>query len=626
LFSSCTEEDITTNDEPLLKSVNTKVESVVYSNKPYESTQTIIGEKLVNPYSVENMESAYESLTGINKKIDPSDYYIKILVNHPDDYDLIEESDLFVFDHPLGYKMIHVGDYYKTEDDYKSFPVDLYTVIKDDFEMPAGLDYELIESLYLPPYNSELTKEAFEITENEWKGDTSGFENCCNKFCPIYLECLEDPSLSVNCGNIDCDDSEIGPEFDPPGVNPAVTDCGCPSSLNTNLIAGCVRYDNTQFAAPNPFQRGVKRVQVNAWDEWFRILGVTVSVPVGGDETDVNGCFKIVESVEDDLHLYVKWKNQKAKIRRGVSPFIFYRHHEILAGTPKNNISLLYTQGGDERAWWASHIINGVWGYEFYGGQIDLEPHHDHLNILMGNLEVPIIGPLIPTPAAPMFDKGGLSQYSFESCGGGTEVGGALAGLINQIQRFFLIIPLPDLVFDDPPIVSDGFHDVVYHELSHATHYKAVGEDYWRRYRTHILSHFGYGTPPFNEICQFPEEVALGEAWGFHIGPTLAHLHYGDVNSIPFDWERRIEGRFLVDGYIPIGLFHDLKDVNGAGAPGENAIILGIPGGDVTSGISEAALFDIMSEGTSSFLEIRNSLPITPNSDDIFQAYFPWKL
>ena len=145
-------------------------ESLTSSNTTISQEQLtpiILGEKLENPFSVENMQKALNSLleesnklegTGISKRnaamltISPTDWYICFKVDSTQFNTLISDTTLTLSQVPLDCEIIQHGDY--LEDFQNSEIKNLYTVVKPGYTNPNGIDFEILDEIFIPE-NSE---------------------------------------------------------------------------------------------------------------------------------------------------------------------------------------------------------------------------------------------------------------------------------------------------------------------------------------------------------------------------------------------------------------------------------------------------------------------------------------
>jgi len=115
MFQACQEDKVLENENP-----NPSIEEYYQENG---LTETKLGKKLDNPYSVSNMRVAYESLAKQNNRLNFSSdiiqtthYYLKFFVSSAEDYDELESDSLDLFEYPLDYEIESYGDYYMEEE------------------------------------------------------------------------------------------------------------------------------------------------------------------------------------------------------------------------------------------------------------------------------------------------------------------------------------------------------------------------------------------------------------------------------------------------------------------------------------------------------------------------------
>ncbi len=129
-----------------------------------------LGEKLTNPFSVENMKKAYENLKSKNKvlgintnadtdfEIETNAYYVRFLADtepESDYLETIEDSlDVALYDVPLDYEIVQNGDYYHDPTIAEDMPTWQYTAVSTSFNLQSlrnnGIEYEVLDNLYLP--------------------------------------------------------------------------------------------------------------------------------------------------------------------------------------------------------------------------------------------------------------------------------------------------------------------------------------------------------------------------------------------------------------------------------------------------------------------------------------------
>ena len=121
---------------------------------------TVLGRRLKNPYSVENMRKALENLSpktraGItDMDIQPTHYYVKFHPRSSEELDLIlQDSTIIWYDIPLDYEIEEYGSYYHDPTIPDSLPTFQYASI-EVAKWPAvstiGVDYEILSDLFIP--------------------------------------------------------------------------------------------------------------------------------------------------------------------------------------------------------------------------------------------------------------------------------------------------------------------------------------------------------------------------------------------------------------------------------------------------------------------------------------------
>lgn len=112
----------------------------------------VLGKKLENPYSVENVTKAVEALyptkTG-RTDVEETDIYVRFLPANDDQLEELDGMDVDLMDHPLDYEIIEDGDYYQDptlgEDDITW----QYAVVPKGFKFPGGIRYEILDHCFI---------------------------------------------------------------------------------------------------------------------------------------------------------------------------------------------------------------------------------------------------------------------------------------------------------------------------------------------------------------------------------------------------------------------------------------------------------------------------------------------
>ena len=113
----------------------------------------VLGEKLNNPYALEVMQAAVESLTPADKPVPTlmvTDLYVRFLPKDSTELAILYDVEkLELFDYPLDYEIMVEGDYYHDPSIPEGNPTWLYTTVAPDYEFP-DVEYEILETCYIP--------------------------------------------------------------------------------------------------------------------------------------------------------------------------------------------------------------------------------------------------------------------------------------------------------------------------------------------------------------------------------------------------------------------------------------------------------------------------------------------
>ncbi|MCP4456448.1 MAG: hypothetical protein GY816_00230, partial [Cytophagales bacterium] len=153
-----------------------------------------LGKKLENPYTVENMQKAWENLKAAGRvdtdiDITTSHLYLKFMPKTEEELDILKsDSTLILYDYPLDVEIEGEGDFYHDP----SIPIDQptyqYVGVTVDQVLPDGVEYEVLAELFVPDEYKDgkanrvagnlseatveaLVNEALRITGNLEEGD-----------------------------------------------------------------------------------------------------------------------------------------------------------------------------------------------------------------------------------------------------------------------------------------------------------------------------------------------------------------------------------------------------------------------------------------------------------------------
>jgi len=113
----------------------------------------VLGDKLDDPYSMENMRAAMEKVyptKGRSVELKPTDVYVRFLPKDEDEYDRLESAGIRLLDHPIDYEIVQEGDYYHDPDIDEEEITWQYAVLPPDFDLDMGVEYEVLDECYIP--------------------------------------------------------------------------------------------------------------------------------------------------------------------------------------------------------------------------------------------------------------------------------------------------------------------------------------------------------------------------------------------------------------------------------------------------------------------------------------------
>lgn len=139
----------------------------------------VLGDKLEDPYSVDNVTRALDALYPTKSGrplLEPTDYYVRFLPANETEYARLTATGIDLTDHPLDHRIVRDGDYYHDP----SLPGDAitwqYAVVPLDFRFPEGIRFEILDRCYIAEHDvrtradgidwEAVEREAFRLTGN----------------------------------------------------------------------------------------------------------------------------------------------------------------------------------------------------------------------------------------------------------------------------------------------------------------------------------------------------------------------------------------------------------------------------------------------------------------------------
>jgi hypothetical protein len=134
-------------------------EEVGVSNESNFSEMMVLGERLNNPFTVDNMELAIaslkksdpESYAELPDELRPTHYYVRFLPKDETQLEvLLSDSTLSCSDYPLDYEVDREGTFYHDPELSSNDFTYLYSAIPVDHKVPNEIEMEVLDELFLP--------------------------------------------------------------------------------------------------------------------------------------------------------------------------------------------------------------------------------------------------------------------------------------------------------------------------------------------------------------------------------------------------------------------------------------------------------------------------------------------
>ncbi len=317
------------------------------------------------------------------------------------------------------------------------------------------------------------------------------------------------------------DGNQCIPDEGPPPLQP-------PPAADAAIPAGNIFVFDTNLGT----EVAVRKVRVVA-RRWFKVRRTF---------TDNNGHFAFTTRFKHKVRIIEKFKNEYANIRamRGLSlwQMLFATKRTLgVYSEDKSNITFFNDQGGplnskDDRYWAAATTLNSVQEYRDYAVSESIGLPPLGLKILLSNWGH-------GSGATPMFAKRASDDLPAEFL---TWYMSPPVQIIASV--IFTLKHQVDIVgsyhFGDATadLVSDNMKELIYHELTHAAQYQALGDNWYTTFVNselfEVISNISSGYSPYGDGSNSQSAItALGEGWAYHIGHYFTDERYGNTSS---DW------------------------------------------------------------------------------------------
>lgn len=588
------------------------------SEYAYSGSETILGKKMENPYTVDNIRRAVLALKktssgsraneALAASITATHKYLRFKPATTEDVITLENLGYEISDLPFDSEIEYLGDWYQDPSIPADQPTYLYTVLPIDEPLPSGIMVTKLADLYLFTEDNTDTYDGDTQDKDPWEPEPDPWE--------------KRPTLcwDPNIGYYDCG---LGYRKAPKNnaIRKATENLKQIGVNPRNLYNEAMRItgnddevltDETATNARKFKPAGLVTVLDNSTGIGIPLRGITVKTRrwfnLVNTTTDANGRFYVNRSYRKKATVLVKLKNGAAKVRDingalKVWQYIFPMKKNIGLYSSSDMENILYTfaystnpKDYNTMCWVGATAMNAVWDMYQYC-------QADGIPVPPANLNVWVSSAITQNASTPMLRY--IANTSTVSKGIDFMLAASgfpqVAGIKRVIQG-----ALPDITCNYTggnglTQSSVDLNNTFLHELSHSVHYSQVGNGYWEDYIGYILGNSGYGA----KTTSGSGRIAVAEGWAFYLGNTYAARKYNNLNrpntGQPFitqlEYERPIDNVDVLfsssssQGWIPFGMFHDMTDV---GEPVETGVV------DNVSGYTIRQLYSGMQSNVSS--------------------------
>ncbi len=560
---------------------------------------TLLGGPVENPYLIPNMTTAYKNVYGKMPKnpLAVTHLYVKF---SPADYhqlDQLEDQEIDLFNYPLHLELISEGDYYHPPGKNIEDIPDYYAVVENSYRFPQGISYTIIDRMHIPDNDPPWEDEALKLTGNSRLGD---------EYPPGYF----------NSNNVKFD-RQVPGELNP----------------QQNIPANCGHYPS-----------GIIEVQKELTSDraYTGIPEISVVIrrlfKMQKLYTNAAGEFTATKYFKNKYTIIAKFKNHYARIAR-MRPWAIHEqffpikinfgkwdnldcHHKFLIHHP----TVTGTIGTSQ--WCAATAFNCIREYHSMCRDEQISPPPANLNILLSSKRGSGTG---NTYMLNKILKSSDATNSTEIVASGALMIWAPAvGIAALLSAEAYKARGPDIKYgyggEATYLTTDRYAELVYHELSHASHFSNVGNNWWLKFGLAELNNPGEGE--YGACCtEYAPRIAVGEGWAYFIGHYLSDKQW-KMKSTPFPEQGFIhENRDIIlfssqnelsshlvflesfnphrkkdpNAWVPKGLLYDLYDPVGESCTGSTIR-------DSVAGFQPKQFFNALKKEVKTMDEFRNTL------------------
>lgn len=503
---SCKDDFAEMQDEETFKQENFAISAKVSNsnNMPDVHTKIVLGNKLDNPYSVVNMQSAFDYYNNNvsnsefdGREIAATHYYIKITPNTVEELEIInsldDESNIdtpVLHDHPVDYEVLQEGDYYVDPTNEEDLYHPIYTTIPVNYQLPDGINYEILEELY-EPTDDEFKVETVSLYFAQWNDD------------------LEADNIILN------NEDELQ-EY--------LTTTISQKSSNKFYPSGKITIENTGTA----LKEGLMKAEISYGRVFWWHYTYTDNLG------NFNGTAK---KYRGNVEIRAKWRGNTATIRKSWNEVLGFAVSDHLMTLNKNNNGaekyLEYSNfnGLNNHKWAKGTVNNGLRKYVDYCNSNGITNTISHANVWVKEG--------IETASTPMLYK--FPQLSLLSTVANVGQANFWYNLTSVFSGLAIsLVPShlrPDQIFSgvDPKIGetrtdSRRIHQLVFHESAHYSHAVKAGSWYWAQVFAGEISNFIISGSPYQDgsypSMQSGARIGLAEGWATYAEYNISHHYY----------------------------------------------------------------------------------------------------
>lgn len=477
----------------------TKENLVARQQESSDQERIYIGEKLDNPYSLSNMQQAFNQYNTLNKTssfstkttLQATHKYIQINPVDESDLTLLSNLDgadngsIVLHDFPLDYEITYEGDYYVNPVDESDLYHPVYTVIPVNYIMPKGLPYVTLDLLYQPT-EEEYEVETLSLESAGWENEVGcrDSEVVCSEFEMVTEEPAEGPQIQSSKTQVEA--KLFGRRYRP---------------------SGYVMVQNTDNNAMEPLRQAKISIGRGIW--WRYTY------------TDNNGYFSAPKRYRGKVRIRAKWRSNIATIRKSWNEMLGVQVSDhLMTMTRSSNGKTKNIYFGDDRLWYKGTVHNALVKYNDFASA-------NGINKLISGANVWVWKNGDGSAATPMFNRHKhLSSISSIAGVGQSKVWDVV---INSVASFVInLLPQrlqPDMLFTglkdyrrtSTQVSTDEIEQVVFHESAHYSHSVQAGIWNWAKLvASEVSNSIAHGHPYVDgsePSFTAAKQISLAEGW-----------------------------------------------------------------------------------------------------------------